>query len=194
MSSSPDFTKSCVDLSVSSTGLAFPARFLNNDGHVVITFTSLPFVTAGMVEVRRGVVFADFIVVISVSLVVWPLVENTKSVENVMGAVIVGEAVDRERDEDVALDVNVDVDVRILIVLDVGRYVVSGRVDVEVDVYVDMILRVDVAASVDVDVARKAVEVEVVVGADSEADVDTKVVGDVGEIMFVEETLVDASV
>ncbi len=150
--------------------------------------------TAGIVEVRRGVVFADFIVVISVSLVVWLLAENTKSVKNVVGAVIVGEAVDRERDEDVALDVNVDVDVRIVIVLNVGRDVVVGRVDVKVDVYVDMVLRVDVTASDDVDVAREAVAVEVVVGADSEADVDTKVVRDGGVIMFVEDSPADASV
>ncbi len=83
MSSSPDFTKS-------NTGLAFPARFLNNDGRLAISFTSLPSVTAGMVEVRRGVV-----VVISASLVVWPLVENTKSVEE--GAemvVVIGDVVD----------------------------------------------------------------------------------------------------
>ncbi len=58
----------------------------------------------------------------------------------------------------------------------------------------DMVSRVDVAASVDVDVARGDVEVEVVVGADSVADVDTKVVTDVGVIMFVEESTADASV
>jgi hypothetical protein len=148
-----------------------------------------------MVEVRRGVVFADFIVVISVSLVAWPLAENTKSVENVMGAVVVGEDVDwKTRDGEVALDVGVDVDVRNDMVLDVGRDVVSGWFDVKVDVYVDMVSRVDVAASVDVDVARGDVEVEVVVGADSVADVDTKVVTDVGVIMFVEESTADASV
>jgi hypothetical protein len=194
MSTSPDFTNSCLDVSVSKTGLAFPARFLNNDGHLAITFTSLPFVTAGMVEVRRGVVFADCIVVISVSLVVWQLVENTTSDVKVVGDVIVGEDVDRERDEEVALDVGVDVDVRNDMVLDVGSDVVVGEVDVEMDVYVDMISGEDVTASVDVDVARKAVEVEVVMGADSEADVDTKVVGDVGVIVFVEESLADASV
>jgi len=59
---------------------------------------------------------------------------------------------------------------------------------------VDMILRVDVAASVDVDVAREAIAVEVVVGADSVTDVDTKVVGDVGVIMFVEKSPANASV
>jgi hypothetical protein len=195
MSSSPDFTKSCVDdVSVSNTGLAFPARFLNNDGRLAITFTSLPVVTAGMVEVRRGVAFADFIVVISISLVAWPRAENTKSVENVMGAVVVGEDVDRERDNEVALDVGVDVDVINGTILDVGRDVVSGRVDVKVDVYVDMVLRVDVAESVDVDVARGDVKADVDVGADRVADVDTKVVGDVGVIVFVEESPADASV
>jgi hypothetical protein len=138
-----------------------------------------------MVEVRRGVVFADFIVVLSVSLVAWPLVENTKSVEE--GAkmvVVIGEVVDRARDGEVALDVGVDVDVRNDMVLDVGRDVVSGGVDVEMDVYVDMISKVDVAAYVDVDIAGEAVAVEVVVGADSVADEDMKVVGDVGVIML----------
>ncbi len=146
--------------------------------------------TAGIVEVKRGGV-----VVISASLVVWPLVENTKTVEE--GAkmvVVIGEVVDRARDKEVALDVGVDVDVRNDTILDVERDVVSGRIDDKVDVYVDMVSRVDMAASVDVDVAREAVDVEVVVGADSVADVDTKVVGDVGVIMLVEESLVDASV
>jgi hypothetical protein len=145
--------------------------------------------------VRRGVVFADFKVVISVSLVAWPLVENTKSVEE--GAkmvVVIGEVVDRARDGEVAPDVGVGVDVRNDVVLDVGSDVVVGRVDVKVDVNVDMISREDVAASVDVDVAREAVEVEVVVGADSVADVDMKVVGDVGVIMLVDEPPADASV
>jgi hypothetical protein len=135
------------------------------------------------------VVFADFTVVISASLVVWPLVENTKSDVSVVGAVVVGEDVDRERDEEVvALDVGVDVDVRNDMVLDIGSDVVVGRVDVEMDVYVNMVSRVDV---VDVDVARKAVAVEVVVGADSVADVDTKVVG---VIVFMEDSSADASV
>ncbi len=134
-------------------------------------------------------VFADFTVVISASLVVWPLVENTKSDVSVVGAVVVGEDVDRERDEEVvALDVGVDVDVRNDMVLDIGSDVVVGRVDVEMDVYVNMVSRVDV---VDVDVARKAVAVEVVVGADSVADVDTKVVG---VIVFMEDSSADASV
>ncbi len=121
MSSSLDFTDSCADVSVSNTDLAFPTRFLNNVGHLAITFTSFPFVTAGMVEVKRGVVFANFIPVISVSLVVWPLVENTKSVEE--GAkmvVVIGEVVDRARDKEVALDVGIDVDVRNDMVLDSG--------------------------------------------------------------------------
>jgi hypothetical protein len=193
MSSSLNFTESCVvDVSVSKTGLAFPARFLNNDGRLAITFTSLPPVTEGMVEVRRGVVFADFIVVISVSLVAWPLVENTMSDVNVVGAVVVGEDVDRIKNGEVAPDVGVDVDVRNDMILDVGSDVVVGGVDIKVDVYVD--LRVDMAASVDIDVAREDVEVEVVVGADRVADVDTKVVGDVGVIVFVEESPADASV
>ncbi len=135
---------------------------------------------------RRGVVFADCIAVISVSLVAWPLVENTKSVEE--GAervVVIGEVVDRARDGEVALDVGVDVDVRNDMALDIGSDVVVGRVDVEMDVYVNMVSRVDV---VEVDVARGDVGVEVVVGADSEADVDMKVVGDV------EESPADASV
>ncbi len=136
------------------------------------------------------------VVVISASLVVWPLVENTKSVEE--GAkmvVVIGEVVDRARDEEVALDVSVDMDVRNDMVLDVGRDVVVGGVDVKMDVYMDMVSRVDATASVDVDVARGDVEVEVVVGgADSVADMDTKVVGDVGVIVFVEESPADASV
>ncbi len=149
----------------------------------------MPPVTAGIVEVRRGVV-----VVISASLVVWPLVENMKTFEeDAKMVVVIGEVVDRARDEEVALDVSVDVDVRNDMVLDIGRDVAVGRVDVKVDVYVDMVLRVDVAASVDVDVAKGDIEVEVVVGGDSEADVDTKVVGDVGVIMFAKESPADAS-